>query len=123
MSISLSLASLFLAAAPTQAAEQFDFAYPELAAGEDGAAIRRIEGNDSLERNDPARLINLGVAYARQGDLKAARAAFEAVILNHDNQFLETGSGSWVDSRDLARQALAMLESGQFDSGNRFAKR
>jgi len=123
MTISLSLASLFMAAAPVQAVEQVDVAYAEMAAGEDNAAIRKIEANVSLERDDSARLINLGIAYARQGNRKAARTAFESVILNHDKQYLETGTGTWVDSRDLARQALAMLDKGDFESTSRFAKR
>jgi len=123
MTISLSLASLFMAAAPVQAVEQVDVAYAEMAAGEDNAAIRKIEANVSLERDDSARLINLGIAYARQGNRKAARTAFESVILNHDKQYLETGTGTWVDSRDLARQALAMLDKGDLESTSRFAKR
>ena len=35
---------------------------------------------------------------------------------------LETASGDWMDSRDLARQAIAMLDSGAF-SRTQFAAR
>ena len=98
---------------PVQAVEHVDVAYDELAIGENTVAIRRIEGNDVLEANDPSRLINLGVAYAREGDIEKARALFRAALFSNDRQLVETSAGEWVDSRILARRALARLENSE----------
>ncbi len=106
MSITL-LAAALLAQGPT--AGPVDVAYDALTAGDDRAAVSRLE--TKADANDPAVLINLGVAYARQGDNARARAAFEKVIAA-ERFDLETASGAWVDSRALAFKALAALDSG-----------
>lgn len=103
------------------ATQAVDVAYNDLAAGNDAAAIERIEANATLDNADPARLINLGVAHARQGDSVTARKLFLAAIASQDRYQLETGSGSWVDSRNLAREALAALDRGEF-SESRYAR-
>ncbi len=123
MTIAASVAIVLLAATPAQAVEEVDVAYEELAAGENQAAIREITANESLRRDDPARLLNLGVAYAREGELDKARASFRAAVTSDDRQMLETGSGEWVDSRILARHALAELDEGRFGDQSRIAAR
>jgi len=123
MIMATGLAVLMLADAPAQAGMKDDVAYEKLAAGEDESAIRIIRGNDALEGDDPARLLNLGVAYARQGNVALARAMFSAAILSDDRQLLETGNGKWVDSRVLARQALTRLENGAYGDDTRVASR
>ena len=123
MLISSGIAVLIFAAASTQAVEQVDVAYSEMAAGQDVAAIRKIKSNDALDAQDPAGLINLGIAYARQGNAKAAAEAFTAAINSDDPQYLETSTGEWVDSRQLGRKALAMLKSGEFEAATRMANR
>ena len=95
--------------------------YEQLATGQDAAAIARIESQPSGAA-DPARLINLGIAYARRGDAGQARAHFEAALSSPDRMELETATGAWVDSRVLARQALAMLENGQFSRVSQIAR-
>ncbi len=90
--------------APAQA----DVAYNELAAGDAAAAVRKLEaGADS---SDPAVLINLGTAYARQGATDKALVAFRAAIASPDRYDLELADGSWMDSREVARVALAGLQ-------------
>lgn len=123
MSFAASVVVVLLAATPAQAIEEVDVAYEELAAGENQSAIRQITANESLRRDDPARLLNLGVAYAREGDLDRARTYFRAAIFSDDRQMLETGDGVWVDSRILARHALAELDQGRFDDQSRMAAR
>lgn len=123
MMIIASLALTFLAAGPAGSVEEVDVAFEELAAGQNAAAIRQIEENDNLRSDDPARLVNLGVAHAREGDLQAARAYFRAAMFSDDRQMLETASGEWVDSRVLARQALARIDAGRFDDQPRMAAR
>lgn len=114
------LAGLLLAQAPAATA---DVAYDELMAGRNEAAILRIETNPALDANDPARLINLGIAHAREGRTEEARAMFRAAVRARDSVRLETAGGTWADSRDLARTALAMLEQGAFENSAVFAAR
>lgn len=114
----MSLATIIIAAAAAQAVPApavsiktgvTDVAYSELVAGDAAAAIRKLEG-DALDQSDPARLINLGTAYARQGATDKALAAFRAAIASPERYDLELQSGRWVDSRIAARQALASLQ-------------
>ena len=86
--------------------------YEALMAGDNLRAIAEIEANRSLAANDPVRLINLGIAYARQGDEARARSLFEGAVASSDQMELETATGDWVYSRALARQALRMLDGG-----------
>lgn len=106
-----------------QAPSADEFGHRALVEGQDTAAIAAIMDNESLENDDPARLINLGIAYARQGDSALARQLFEGVRDNRIRVELETADGEWVDSRRLAVQALAMLERGAFAGGARIAAR
>lgn len=90
-----------------------EVAYDHLMAGQHDEAITVI--NRQLETDDPARLINLGVAYARKGDSARARAMFRAAHNADERVDLETAEGEWVYSRVLARRAIAMLDSGEFN--------
>ena len=114
------LAGLMLAQAP---AATVDVAFAELSVGRNEAAIMRIESNPDLADSDPARLINLGVAHAREGRVEVARELFRAAVRARDSVQLETATGQWIDSRDLARTALAMLDRGAFEAGPVFAAR
>ncbi len=106
------------AIAPECASESADVGYEALAQGQNERAQREIEANPDLDKNDPSRLINLGIAYARQGDEAKAREMFEAALQSSDRAWLETANGEWVDSRHLARKATRMLERGEFSSTN-----
>lgn len=103
--------------------EPVDVAFEELVGGANSAAIARIEQNTELASDDPARLINLGIAHARQGSEVQAREMFTAAAINADRYQLETAQGDWVDSRVLARRALAMLSRGEFRDAGRMASR
>ena len=48
---------------------------------------------------------------------------FRAAVRARDSVQLETATGAWVDSRDLARTALAMLDRGAFAEAPVFAAR
>ncbi|MXO90971.1 hypothetical protein [Pontixanthobacter aquaemixtae] len=104
-------------------AEAVDVAFEEMVAQENTAAIERIEASNALDADDPAQLINLGIAYAREGRIVEARAALQAAAKAETRYRLETASGDWVDSRWLAKKALAMLDQGQLTEGRRFASR
>lgn len=111
--------SVMLAAAIAAQPVAGGVGYSELIAGQDDAAITVI--NRQQETDDPARLINLGVAYARMGDTQRARAMFRAAHNAEERVDLETATGEWVYSRVLARRGLAMLDSGDFSRAGTLA--
>jgi Tfp pilus assembly protein PilF len=110
-------AALNAQAVPTEATR---IGFDELKRGQNAAAIEEIMGNDALSGDDPARNINLAVAYAREGDSTRAQAYFRAALLSESRVDLQTAQGEWVDSRELARQGLRKLARGAF-SGEQFA--
>jgi Tfp pilus assembly protein PilF len=125
----LNLTSLALAlaaqgavvAAPSNAqdAGQIADAATELAVdlimtGQKQAALIRLEQQRDMEPNDPAVLINLGIAYAQMGYEEKARASFKIALASPQTQELDTADGRTMDSRRLARHALQMLDRGEF---------
>jgi hypothetical protein len=119
MSILAGAAVLMLA----QSGAAMDVASEELMAERNEVAIERIEANDRLDRDDPARLINLGIAHAREGRVQEARQMFREVAGSDAAMRLELAGGEWVDSRDLARRALRMLDRGEFANHSRMTMR
>lgn len=119
MSILAGAVALMLA----QGGAALDVASEELIAERNEVAIERIEANDRLDRDDPARLINLGIAHAREGRVQEARQMFRKVAGSDAAMRLELTGGEWVDSRDLARRALRMLDRGEFASHSRMTMR
>ena len=117
--MSMILAAAILVTAPSAPADRVDAAFDDVIANRDREAIARIE--DSAEH--PAALINLGIAYARQGDSQRAREAFERATRFDSRYHLETASGEWVDSRKLALRAIAALERGELAPRIRTAAR
>jgi Tfp pilus assembly protein PilF len=115
--VAMSLTAVILAAAaatqpvpaPAASAGMADVAYTELAAGDAEAAVRKLEEAASSD-SDPAMLINLGTAYARQGATDKAIAAFRAAAASPERYDLELADGSWMDSREAARVALSNLQ-------------
>ena len=106
------LASLAPSAAVTEytsPSTEVDVAYEELRDGNTAAAIRQLEDPRVSDRDDPARLINLGTAYAREGRMAEAEAMFRAAMKS-DQRWLELADGRWLDSRAVAQLALARLE-------------
>ena len=111
MTVGLIVSALFLVQAAPMAAAQdrtpdsAEAAYEQLAAGENDGAIERLEAALDQTPGDPALLINLGTAYAREGRMGEARDAFYRVQL---------ADGSWEDSRKVARLALDSLDRTAF---------
>lgn len=81
-----------------------------LANGQYRQAVAELRQGSLEEVNDPARLINLGTAYARLGDFENASDAFRRAMYSDVRYDLELTDGSVVDSRHAARLALAKLE-------------
>ncbi len=91
-------------------AQSVDVAYQALSEGRTAEAIAKLDGSAAVQTSDPAALINLGTAYARQGRIADARAMFTAAIKSEDHYFLELADGSWIDSRKAAKMALKNLD-------------
>ncbi|MFN3510036.1 MAG: tetratricopeptide repeat protein [Tsuneonella troitsensis] len=111
------LVAAILVTAPLPDVEQVDVAFDDVAAGRNAAAIAQIESSAGDAVDHPASLINLGVAYAREGDHAQARRLFERAATMNRHYQLETAGGAWVDSQALAKRALAALDRGAFASG------
>lgn len=126
MSTFVAAALLVLGSGPIEvvatAGPAFEVGFEELAAGDNLAAISAIEAS-SLPANDPALLINHGVALARTGDHESAREKFAEVAAHSDRYRLETASGNWVDSRVLARRGLSLIDRGEFEGYAALASR
>ncbi len=88
--------------------------YESLLDGRNSDAVEEIRANTKLSEDDPVKLINLGIAYARQGHSKKARTMFEAAMKSQKRVVLETANGDWKDSRHLAKAALQMLDRDEF---------
>lgn len=72
-------------------------------------AVAELQKGSLTDASDPARLINLGTAYARLGDVDRASDAFRRAMYSDVRYDLELADGSVVDSREAARMALAKL--------------
>lgn len=91
-----------------------ELAAQPLAEGESVRAIAMLKSALRDSPEDPALLINLGIAYAQGGNDAEARESFEAAMASRNVIELETANGSEIDSRRLARRALSMLDRGEF---------
>lgn len=116
MAVDFAFAMVLASMAPSAAVTEIlnpptevDVAYEELRAGDNAAAIRQLESARDVERDHPARLINLGTAYARDGRPAEAEAMFRAA-LKSEQRWLELADGRWLDSHAAANLALARLD-------------
>lgn len=83
--------------------------YEALVAGDNELALQQLQASERDYAKDPARLINLGQAYARLGRMGDAARMFMAA-LNSDRSFdLVLANGEVIDSRDAAGLALQNL--------------
>ncbi len=89
--------------------DRVDVAYKALAEGRTQDALAQLRDSEAVRAGDPAALINLGSAYARQGRVADARAAFTAAMNSKTRYDLELGNGAWIDSREAAKRALESL--------------
>ena len=107
-------AAALLAATP--AAAQFPTVqepapgYSALMSADYASAEREIRGAP-VSKYDPARTINLGIALAKTGERDRAARQFQNVLMEQDVE-LVLANGETVMSHDVARRALASLQSG-----------
>lgn len=70
-----------------------------------------LAAQNAEDARDPARLINLGIVYARSGRVQEARNTFAAVNTVPD-QSLILSDGREISSRVVAREQMARLNLG-----------
>ena len=97
-------------------------AVPPVVAGS-GDETARLPQAVVVQAGDPGQQINRGIVLARHGDETAARQLFLAARDNGQWLDLKIPSGNWVNSRTLARRALAMLKQGKFAASEQMAMR
>ena len=85
-------------------------AAPALIAKDYEGAAHRLAPMRPDGANDPARLINLGNAYAGLGKMKDAREAYRSARFAPESTLL-LANGEEASSRDVARRALNRLEA------------
>ena len=115
MSLSLLVASILMGQSAfsltleVRPPEEVDVAYEELRAGKNEEAVDKLTRKGAAQSGDPAALINLGTAYAREGMADKALASYRAAIDSPQRYELELADGSWMDSRWAARKAIQNL--------------
>lgn len=85
--------------------------YDALVAGDNERAITQITSSNRVSRHDPAKLINLGQAYARTGRTAEAAVLFETAMASREHFDLVLANGSVIGSKEAARRALASLQT------------
>lgn len=84
--------------------------YEALVKGDNERAVSQILTSAQVSRHDPAKLLNLGRAYARLGRMDEASALFNIVMQSRDSVDLVLADGSVMNSKDAARRAYARLQ-------------
>lgn len=77
------------------------------------SAEREIRGAD-VSKYDPARSINLGIAFAKTGQIDKARREFNQALREDDVQLI-VANGQSYSSHEVARRALSALHGGVLD--------
>ena len=85
--------------------------YDALVAGDNERAIAQITTSNRLSRHDPAKLINLGQAYARTGRSAEAAVLFETAMARREQFDLVLANGRIMSSKEAAKRALAGLQT------------
>lgn len=107
------------ASASASFAQSVEDGYPRgslaVAAIERGDWIRaeQLLNGPLVDRDDPARLINLGQVYMNTGRHAQALAAYRAALQSSRHVQVGTLSGRFVSTREVARDALARYETAQ----------
>lgn len=83
--------------------------YEALMRGDNERAVFQIMANEQVSSSDPAKLLNLGRAYARMGHTDDAAKMFKAVLESRDSVDLVLADGSVMNSKVAARKAYASL--------------
>ncbi len=83
-----------------------EVAYKELASGQTGLAIRKLEDHEGIAANDPSRLINLASAYARLGQNERASQLYKAAMRSDSFYEVQLANGQWKGRRQTILEQL-----------------
>jgi uncharacterized protein HemY len=84
--------------------------YEALMRGDNARAISQIISSEQVSKHDPAKLLNLGRAYARMGMTEQAAGYFKAAMQVRESVELVLADGRVMDSKVAARAAYANLQ-------------
>ena len=84
--------------------------YSSLLSSDYAGAEREIRSSD-VSRYDPARTINLGIAFAKMGQADKAEREFRQVLREDDVQIV-VANGNTYSSHQVAYRALDALKAG-----------
>ncbi|WP_295493289.1 tetratricopeptide repeat protein [Sphingorhabdus sp. EL138] len=84
--------------------------YEALMRGDNARAISQIITSEQVSKHDPAKLLNLGRAYARMGMTEQAAGYFKAAMQVRESVELVLADGRVMDSKVAARAAYANLQ-------------
>ncbi len=84
--------------------------YEALVKGDNAQAVSQILTSAQVSRHDPAKLLNLGRAYARLGRMEEASNMFAAAMQSRETVDLVLADGRVMNSKDAARKAYAGLQ-------------
>lgn len=111
---SMALLSAAAAAAESNNAEigyeRGALGFEALMANDNETALRQIQSAKNVPHNDPARLINLGRAHARLGNVMQAQQAFEAAANCREHFDIVLSNGKVMNSRKAAMLSLQSLK-------------
>ncbi len=85
--------------------------YEALMRGDNEHAVTQIMSNAQVSKHDPAKLLNLGRAYARIGRTEQAAGYFKAAMQTRDSVDLVLADGRVMNSKVAAREAYANLQT------------
>ena len=85
--------------------------YEALMRGDNQRAISQIMASEQVSKHDPAKLLNLGRAYARMGQTDQAAGYFKAAMQARESVELVLADGRVMNSKDAAREAYTNLQT------------
>jgi tetratricopeptide (TPR) repeat protein len=116
----IAVALLVAVAGPAFAEPQYEIGYDRgslgyeaLVANNNKMALDQLARDRSVPNTDPAKLINIGRAYARLGDFTRAEEAFTAALHCKDEMDLVLADGREMNSRKAAKLALKELHASR----------
>ncbi len=85
--------------------------YEALMRGDNERAVSQIMTSEQVSKHDPAKLLNLGRAYARMGQTEQAAGYFKAAMHALEGVDLVLADGRVMNSKVAARKAFADLQT------------
>lgn len=114
------VAMMLVSASPAVAQAEFEIGYDRgslgyeaLVSNQNKLALEQLARDRSVPNTDPAKLINIGRAYARLGNVARAEEAFTAALNCKEEMDLVLSDGREMNSRKAARLALKQLHAGK----------